>query len=46
MQNARKLLAKGDRCFKPCSACDVDGTLNGRDAYEKWEEGFNRDGTE
>jgi radical SAM protein with 4Fe4S-binding SPASM domain len=36
MQRVRKSLAQGDRCFKPCSACDVNGTLNGGDAYEKW----------
>jgi radical SAM protein with 4Fe4S-binding SPASM domain len=40
LQKTRRQLARGSRCSKPCSACDVDGTLNGRDTFEKWLEVF------
>jgi radical SAM protein with 4Fe4S-binding SPASM domain len=36
LQQARQMLAGGNRKFNPCAACDVDGTLNGRPAFEKW----------
>ena len=36
----RKKLYKKDRCHKPCNVCDVDGTLNGKKSFERWEKYF------
>ena len=36
----RKKLYKKDRCHKPCNVCDVDGTLNGKRSFERWEKYF------
>ncbi len=36
MSFVRKRLQHKDRCFQPCSACNVDGTLNGKEAYDRW----------
>jgi len=38
LRESRLSLASGDRGFAPCSACDVDGTLNGRTHFTKWME--------
>ena len=32
----RKRLMKSDRNHKPCNVCDVDGLLNGKQAFDKW----------
>ena len=32
----RKNLIKGERCNKPCSDCNADGTLLGNDHSDKW----------
>ena len=32
----RKKLIKSDRCHSPCNVCDVNGTLNGKQSFEKW----------
>ena len=29
-------LIKGERCNKPCSDCNADGTLLGNDHSDKW----------
>jgi len=34
--NTRKLLAACDRSHAPCNVCDVEGTLNGKSAFDKW----------
>ena len=36
MMEVRHSLRKGNRNFKPCSECDVDGTLKGEKAYHEW----------
>lgn len=36
----RKKLVCGDRNYKPCNLCDVDGTLNGKKSFERWKEYF------
>ena len=32
----RKRLMRSDRNHKPCNVCDVDGLLNGKQAFDKW----------
>lgn len=34
----RKKLSQSDRNYKPCQTCDVNGTLNAKKAFEKWQE--------
>tara|TARA_Y100000588_G_scaffold111442_1_gene122243 strand:- start:205 stop:1149 length:945 start_codon:yes stop_codon:yes gene_type:complete len=36
MMKVRQKLAGRSRSFSPCSACDVDGTMNGGQAFEQW----------
>ena len=40
MQRVRQCLSVGNRSFKPCAGCDVDGTLNGRSAFDNWLDAF------
>lgn len=34
----RKKLSQSNRNYKPCQTCDVNGTLNAKKAFEKWQE--------
>jgi radical SAM protein with 4Fe4S-binding SPASM domain len=36
LQNVRKMLSKENRNFFPCNKCDVSGTLNGKESFERW----------
>lgn len=36
----RKKLANKDRSHDPCNQCDVNGTLNGKSAFDNWEKKF------
>ena len=36
MTKFRKNLLKGNRCDKPCSDCNADGTLLGKNHAEIW----------
>lgn len=36
LKGIRERLIKKDRCFSPCSTCDVDGTLNANLHFEEW----------
>ena len=36
MQNVRRMLSKQNRNFSPCKACDVTGTLNGEESFNRW----------
>ena len=38
----RKKLFNKDRNHKPCNVCDVNGMLNGKDAFKKWESYFSK----
>ena len=38
--NTRKRLAVCDRSHAPCNVCDVEGTMNGKSAFEKWDAFF------
>ena len=38
--SARKRLINKDRSHKPCNKCDINGTLNGRVAFDKWKKCF------
>lgn len=38
--NARNLLADGNRNFQPCRACDVNGTLIGGEHMDAWSKAF------
>ncbi len=35
--NIRKKLSKSDRNYKPCMTCDVNGTLNAKNAFTNWQ---------
>lgn len=34
--NTRKKLSNCDRSEAPCNVCDVEGTMNGKTAFDKW----------
>jgi len=36
----RKSLSNCDRSHSPCNVCDVEGTMNGKTAFDKWNEFF------
>ena len=36
----RKKLSCGDRTYKPCNVCDVNGTLNGKKSFDRWQKYF------
>ena len=36
MQNVRKMLSNKNRNFEPCKSCDVTGTLNGEESFNRW----------
>ena len=38
----RKKLSCGDRTYKPCNVCDVNGTLNGGKSFNRWQEHFSK----
>mgnify|MGYP001166725513 FL=1 len=38
----RKKLSCGNRNYKPCSVCDVNGTLNGQKSFDRWLEYFSK----
>ena len=38
----RKKLSCGDRNYKPCNVCDVNGTLNGRKSFDRWQKYFSK----
>ena len=37
MTKVRNRLKNGDRKFNPCAKCDVDGTLNGGNEFQRWD---------
>ena len=38
----RKKLSCGNRNYKPCNVCDVNGTLNGQKSFDRWLEYFSK----
>ena len=36
MAFVRQRLMNKDRSFMPCAGCNVDGTLNGKESFERW----------
>ena len=36
----RKKLSQKDRNYKPCNVCSINGTLNGKISFNRWEEYF------
>ena len=38
----RKKLSCGDRTYKPCNLCDVNGTLNGGRSFDRWQKYFSK----
>ncbi len=38
----RKKLVNKDRSHKPCNVCDVNGMLNGKNAFQKWKSYLSR----
>lgn len=42
MRRVRRNLANSDRNFAPCNVCDVDGTLMGKDHFNRWMQYYER----
>ena len=38
----RKKLSCGNRSYKPCNLCDVNGTLNGQKSFDRWQKYFSK----